>query len=79
MAIYIGISEIDEDSTTRFFEFHDADGESYGVLSVDLSSMECTLVESRHERCGFAFPRACRAIEREAAKGAIPTELSYIA
>lgn len=77
MAIYIGIRQIDEDGECRFYEFHNAEGNSYGILGVELTSMEFTLIESHHERCGFAYSRACRAIEREAARGHIPPELSY--
>ena len=80
MAIYIGLSLIDEVDGVRRYRMERSDGTPYGVLGVDLRSMEFQLLESASEGCEhFAFPRACRAIVKAAERGDVPAQLSYSA
>jgi hypothetical protein len=80
MAIYIGLKLIESLDGSKVFEFFRSDGSRYGILRLDLATLECTLVESFDERCEeFAFPRACRALFKAASQGEIPDQLCYAA
>lgn len=80
MAIYVGLELLKEENAKKFFTFFGSDGTTYGVLSVEVDSLEFELVESRSKGGqSTAFPRACRALQKAAKKGSIPDRLCYAA
>ena len=80
MAIYIGLELKSEEGTLRIYSISRSNGMLYGILEVDMTTEEIRLIESLDDRCKeFAFPRACRAIQKALLQGELPGKLCYAA
>lgn len=70
MAIYIGLKIKDRMANSITYTFFKSDGQIYGTLMVDTETKDIRLLDAVDERAKeFAFPRACRAIEKAFKQG----------
>ena len=80
MAIYVGLKLEEQDEDLRVYSFFRSNGSPYGRLAVDIRTEEVVLLEALDDRAEwFAFPRACRALERSFRQGELPDELCFAA